>query len=66
MSIHDLTADREILITAAELMRRVIAIENHYFHLDSYAALLFRSGQLVEGKNGYKKPLKEVILRELM
>jgi thioredoxin-related protein len=50
MSIHDLTADREILSSAADLMGKVVAKDNHYYHLDSYAALLYRSGQMEKGK----------------
>ena len=58
MSIHDLTADREILSAAADLMGRVAEIENHYYHLDSYAALLFRSGQLEKGKKWAQRAIE--------
>ena len=58
MSIHDLTADREILTAAADLMGKVIASDNHYYHLDSYAALLFRSGQLEMGKKWAQRAIE--------
>ncbi|TVQ48867.1 MAG: DUF255 domain-containing protein [Saprospirales bacterium] len=58
MSIHDLTTDRKILSAAAELMGRVTEIENHYYHLDSYAALLFRSGQIEMGKKWAQRAIE--------
>lgn len=58
MSIHDLTADKEILSSAADLMKKVVTLDNHYYHLDSYAALLYRSGQFEKGKKWAQRAIE--------
>lgn len=58
LNIYDRTEDPKILQRASDLMKTVTEMKTSYYHLDTYAALLFRSGKLEEGLSVAQKAIQ--------